>query len=102
MMAPVAIAALAGALLLTACAPPEPAIDKNAVFLELVHDNYDPVSSDSALVDMAKGACTSLKEGATMKEIKTAVAATDLPQAKRIELATMIGYGIGVYCPEFK
>lgn len=74
-----------------------PTIDRDAVFL----DNYDPPSSDSDLVEMANGACTSLKEGTTMKEIQKAVAATDLSHADKVELATIVGYGIGVYCPEF-
>lgn len=97
-----AIAALAGALLLSACTAPEPAIDRDAIFLELVHDKYDPPSSDSSLVKMAKGACDSRKEGTTMKEIQTAIAKTNLDQADKVELASIVGFGIGVYCPEYR
>ena len=91
---------LAGALLLAGCSAPEP-IDKDAVYLKLVHEKTSSTSSDSDLVDMAKGACGELKGGRTMKDLQNDVAATGLTQTSKVELARIVGFGVGVYCPEF-
>jgi PBP1b-binding outer membrane lipoprotein LpoB len=90
---------LAGALLLAGCSAP--AIDKDAVYLKLVHEKTSSTSSDSDLVDMAKGACEQLESGSSMKDLENAVAATELTQTSKIELARIVGFGVGVYCPEF-
>jgi outer membrane protein assembly factor BamE (lipoprotein component of BamABCDE complex) len=96
-----AVAALAGALLLSACSAPEPAIDKDAIYLKLVHDETSNTASDSTLVDMAKGACKELESGSTMKDIQRAIGQLDVPQSSKVEVARIVGFGIGVYCPEF-
>lgn len=96
-----AIVALAGALLLSACAAPEPAIDQDAIYLKLVHDGTSNKASDTDLVDMAKASCERLKDGDTMKDLQNTIASTDYAQATKVELAKIVGFGIGVYCPEF-
>jgi hypothetical protein len=96
-----AVAALAGALLLSACSAPEPAIDRDAIYLKLVHDETSNKASDATLVDMAKNACEELDAGSTMKDLQRAIARLDLPQASKVEVARIVGFGIGVYCPEF-
>ena len=95
-----AIAALAGALLLSACGSPP--IDKDAVYLKLVHDSTSNKASDASLVDAAKGACKELDAGSTMKDLQNAIAQLDYPQATKVELARIVGFGIGVYCPEYQ
>lgn len=96
-----AVVALAGALLLPACAAPEPPIDRDAVYLKLVHDETSNKSSDALLVDTAKDACKELESGTSMKDIQNAIAQLELQQATKVELARIVGFGIGVYCPEF-
>jgi hypothetical protein len=100
-MGKLAAITLAGALLLAGCSAPEPPIDKDAVYLKLVHEKTGSTSSDSDLVDMAKGACGQLKDGRTMKDLQNDVAATGLTQTSKLELARIVGFGVGVYCPEF-
>lgn len=94
------LALLAGALLLAGCSAPP--IDKDAVYLKLVHENTTNTSSDSELVGMAKNACDALKDGHSMKDLQNVVSRADLTQHQKVEIASIIGYGIGVYCPEEK
>jgi hypothetical protein len=101
MRKPLAVAALAGALLLSACSAPEPGINKDAIYLKLVHDETSNTSSDSTLVDMAKNACEELESGTSMRDIQKAISRLDFDQTTKVEVARIVGFGIGVYCPEF-
>jgi hypothetical protein len=78
-----------------------PTIDRDAVYLKLVHTETSNTSSDELLVDTAKNACKELESGSTKKDIQRAIAQLDLQQATKVELAKIVGFGIGVYCPEF-
>lgn len=77
------------------------AIDREAIFLELVRSNTDNGSTDAELIRLAKMSCKALDDGATIKEIAYVVAGADLTRRQQDDVSKIIGYGISQYCPEY-
>lgn len=99
MRKPAAIAVLAGALLLAGCSA-TPVIDREAVYLKLVHDNTTNTASKAQLITMAHATCDALGSGSTLRDVSMVVATSDLNAHQRDDVSKIIGYGISQYCPE--
>lgn len=93
------IAVLAGGLLLAGCSA-TPTIDREAIYLKLVHDNTTNKATNVQLITTAKAACDALKAGGTIRDVSMVVATSDLDSAQRKDVSKIIGYGISQYCPE--
>ena len=95
-------AVLALALAATGCSAQQPAgIDREKIYLELVHENTTNTATDAELIRMAKASCSVLEDGGTIREIALVVAKSGHDAATREEVSTIIGYGISQYCPEY-
>lgn len=94
------LAVLALTASLAACAQ-TPTIDREAIFLELVHSNTDNTSTDAQLITLARASCDAMESGATIQEIAYVVAGSGLDRTKQSEVSKIIGYGISQYCPEY-
>ncbi len=92
------ILTLAGALLLTGCSAPS--IDREAIYLDLVHENTTNTATDQTLISSAHAACDALESGSTIREIAMVVATSDLDSSQRADVSKILGYGISQYCPE--
>lgn len=78
----------------------------DSIFLKHVReDSSITLASDVAdadLIELASTACESLEDGMSSKDLLKVVADSDFTQSKKIDAAKIMGYGIGVYCPELR
>lgn len=122
-----ALAAAAIALLLTGCTPSrspadrpaqpvtsksatlspsqQAAADKRAVdaFLKTIRKAHPRLDSipDAELIAVGKSACPMYKKGATLSEIQKQANEMYGDKFKVLELANIMGGGLGAFCPEY-
>lgn len=90
----------AGLVVLALAGCSAPTIDREAIYLKLVHDNTTNTSTDAKLVDLAHTACDTIKAGASVKDLGWVVAGNGFNAHQRDEVSRILGYGISQYCPQ--